>query len=239
MVGMERGIVLFRRVNPDEPMEKMHKRVMEGLSKIDAPLGLKDSEIPAIPDFGTGLLAVYFGKNSKTKGVRIVGSYSWRQKNSIDWDSLVYKFKSTYKLINYEEIININLPKVIEIYEPYEVQAYFQYVGAYEEGTTPETRIYGESRNPAYNKLKSMGITPNKLGENLFVLQPVMYFNGEMCKEVLKLSRDEIIRRLEGKVKKVSPILDGVYIIFNDKVEMSYDEFLEMNNTFKPILDLI
>ncbi|WP_303118068.1 hypothetical protein [Fusobacterium sp.] len=60
-----------------------------------------------------------------------------------------------------------------------------------------------------------------------------------MYKEVLKLSRDEIIRRLEGKAKKVFPMLDGVYIIFNNKVEMTYDEFLEMNNTFKPILDLI
>lgn len=84
-----------------------------------------------------------------------------------------------------------------------------------------------------------MGITPDKLGKNLFVFQSVMYFNGEMYKEVLKLSRDEIIRRLEGKAKKVCPILDGVYIIFNNKVEMTYDEFLEMNNTFKPILDLI
>ncbi|MDO4691163.1 MAG: hypothetical protein Q4A58_07715 [Fusobacterium sp.] len=84
-----------------------------------------------------------------------------------------------------------------------------------------------------------MGITPDKLGKNLFVFQPVMYFNGEMYKEVLKLSRDEIIRRLEGKAKKVFPMLDGVYIIFNNKVEMTYDEFLEMNNTFKPILDLI
>lgn len=89
-------------------------------------------------------------------------------------------------------MINIDLPKVIEIYEPYEVQAYFQYVGAYEEGITPETRIYGESRNRAYNKLKSMGITPNKLGKNLFVFQSVMYFSGEMCKEVIKLSRDEL-----------------------------------------------
>lgn len=239
MEGMERGIVLFRRVNPDEPMEKMHKRVMEELSKIEAPLGLKDSEIPATPDFGEDTITFYYTKNIKTKGVKIDGSYGWRKKDLDKWDSLVYEFKSTYKLINYEEMINDDLPKVIEIYEPYEGQAYFQYVGAYEEGTTPETRIYGESKNIAYNKLKSMGITPNKLGENLFVLQPVMYFSGEMCKEVLKLSRDEIIRRLEGKAKKVLSILDGVYIIFNDKVEMSYDEFLEINNTFKPILGLI
>lgn len=59
-----------------------------------------------------------------------------------------------------------------------------------------------------------------------------------MCKKVIKLDRDEIMRRLEGKAKKVLSILDGVYIIFSDKVELSYDEFLEINNTFKPMLGL-
>ncbi|MCF0162846.1 MAG: helicase [Fusobacterium necrophorum] len=240
MKGMERGIVLFKKVNPNEPMEEMHKRVMKGLSKIEAPLGLKDSDIPETPDFGTRLSAVYFTKNIKTKGVEIRGRYSWRETNN--WDDLVYEFRSSYKLIDYKRVISVDLPKVIKIYEPYEVQGYFLnvgYVGAYEEGTTPETRTYKESINPACNKLKSMGIIPDELGKNLFTLQPVMYFSGEMCKEVIRLSRDEIIKRLEGKAQKVFSLLDGVYIIFNDKVEMSYEEFKEMNDIYKPILGLI
>lgn len=237
MKGMERGIVLFKKVNTNEPMEEMHKRVMKGLSKIEAPLGLKDSEIPKTPDFGTGLSAVYFTKNTKTKGVEIKGIYKWRGTDG--WDNLVYEFRSNYRLMDYKRVISIDLPKVIEIYEPYEVQGYFLYVGAYEEGTTPETRTYEESINPAYNKLKSMGIIPDELGKNLFTLQPVMYFSGEMCKEVIRLSRDEIIKRLEGKAQKVFSLLDGVYIIFSDKVEMSYEEFKEINDIYKPILGLI
>ena len=53
MKVLERTIQLYRKVDNNEPMEEMHKRVMEGLSKIEAPLGLKDSEIPKTPDFGT------------------------------------------------------------------------------------------------------------------------------------------------------------------------------------------
>lgn len=215
MRGIERTIRLYRKVNIDELMEKRHLKVMKELSKLEAPLGLKDSEIPETPDFGTGLLAVYFAKNSKTKGVKIRGSYSWR--GTENWDELFYEFKSTYKLINYKKIINIDLPKIIEIYEPYNGDCYTSYTIDYVE------------ENGGYEKMK----------KKLFILQPVMYFSGEMCKEVIKLNRDEIIKRLEGKVLKIFPLLDGVYIIFNDKIEMTYEEFKKMNDTFKPILDLI
>ena len=36
MKVLERTIQLYRKVDNNEPMEEMHKRVMEGLSKIEA-----------------------------------------------------------------------------------------------------------------------------------------------------------------------------------------------------------
>jgi len=63
MKVLERTIQLYRKVDNNEPMEEMHKRVMEGLSKIEAPLGLKDSEIPKTPDFGAELICFYYAKN--------------------------------------------------------------------------------------------------------------------------------------------------------------------------------
>lgn len=238
MKGIERTIRLYRKANPDEPMEEMHKRVMEGLSKIEAPLGLKDSEIPKTPDFGERITAFYYTKNEKTKGVIIIGSYHWRIREYVVWDDLFYEFKSNYKIIDYKKMVNEDLIKVIEVYEPYKADSYIGYVTPYEEGRTPETVTYKDSINPEYNKLKKMEIHPDELGVNLFVLQPVMYFSGEMCKEVIKLSRDEIVKRLEGKVQKVLPLLDGVYIIFSDAVEMTYEEFKNMNDTYREILGL-
>ena len=55
MKKVERAIRLYRKVNVNETMEERHKKVMEGLSKLEAPLGLKDSKIPETPDFGTEL----------------------------------------------------------------------------------------------------------------------------------------------------------------------------------------
>lgn len=242
MKVLERTIQLYRKVDNNEPMEEMHKRVMEGLSKIEAPLGLKDSEIPNTPDFGTELICFYDTKNIKTKGVKIKGSYDWRMINPLVWwDTLKYEFKITYKLIDYQKIIYEDLPKIITIYKPYIAYMYIspRYEIAYEEGRTPETITYYDSKNPNFLKLKETGVEIGILSDALFTLFPVMYFNEECYKKLIKVSKEELLKRLEGKAKKVLLLEKGIYIIFNDKADISYEEFVEMNETFKPLLGLI
>ena len=241
MKVLERTIQLYRKVDNNEPMEEMHKRVMEGLSKIEAPLGLKDSEIPKTPDFGTELICHYFTKNIKTKGVKIKGSYDWRIISPLVWwDNLRYEFKITYKLIDYQKIIYEDLPKIITIYEPYITYIYISNYGtAYEEGRTPETITYYDSKNPNFLKLKETGVEIGILSDSLFTLFPVMYFNEECYKKLIKVPKEELLKRLEGKAKKVLLLEKGIYIIFNEKADISYEEFVEMNETFKPLLNLI
>ena len=241
MKVLERTIQLYRKVDNNEPMEEMHKRVMEGLSKIEAPLGLKDSEIPKTPDFGTELICHYFTKNIKTKGVKIKGSYDWRIISPLVWwDTLKYEFKITYKLIDYQKIIYEDLPKIITIYEPYITYIYISNYGtAYEEGRIPETITYYDSENPNFLKLKETGVEIGILSDALFTLFPVMYFNEECYEKLIKVPKEELLKRLEGKAKKVLLLEKGIYIIFNDKADISYEEFVEMNETFKPLLNLI
>ena len=238
---LDRIIRIYRKVDNNEPMEEMHKRIMEGLSKIEAPLGLKDSEIPKTPDFGTELICHYFTKNIKTKGVKIKGSYDWRIISPLVWwDTLKYEFKITYKLIDYQKIIYEDLPKIITIYEPYITYIYISNYGtAYEEGRTPETMTYYDSKNPNFLKLKETGVQIGMLFDALFTLSPVMYFNEECYKKLIKVSKEELLKRLEGKAKKELLLEKGIYIIFNDKADISYEEFVEMNETFKPLLGLI
>ena len=238
---LDRIIRIYRKVDDNEPMEEMHKRVMKGLSKIEAPLGLKDSEIPKTPDFGTELICFYYAKNIKTKGVSIEGDYQWRGLSYICWDNLRYEFKITYKLIDYQKIIYIDLPKVIEIYDPYVVDVHVSpiYSIAYEEGRTPETITYYDSENSNFLKLKETGVQIGMLFDALFTLSPVMYFNEECYEKLIKVPKEELLKRLEGKAKKVLLLEKGIYIIFNDKADISYEEFVEMNETFKPLLGLI
>ena len=239
MQNKERTIRIYRKVDVNEPMEERHEKVMEGLSELDAPLGLKDSEIPETPDFGAELICFYDAKNIKTKGVTIEGAYRWRGLKYVAWDKLFYKFKITYKLIDYKKMIYEDLPKVLNIYDPYVTDLYTGYNGSYEEGRTPETRTYGESINPEFLKLKEKNLDIGMLEDVLFTLSPVMYFNEESYSKLIKVPKEELLRRLKGKAKGVMLLERGIYIIFDDKADLTYEEFVEMNSTFKPLLGLI
>ena len=232
MKEVERTIHLYRKVDVNESMEERHKKVMEGLSKLGAPLGLKDSEIPEIPDFGTELICFYDAKNIKTKGVSIEGSYDWRDKRMLSacWDELRYEFKITYKLINYKKIIYEDLPKVINIFDPYVADIFV---------SSSYSIAYKESYKSEILKLKEKGLKIGKLKDILFILSPVMYFNEESYNKLIKVPKEELLERLKGKAKVVMLLEKGIYIIFNDKADITYEEFVEMNNIFKPLLGLI
>ena len=232
MQNKERTIHLYRKVDVNESMEERHEKVMEGLSKLEAPLGLKDSEIPEIPDFGTELVCFYDAKNIKTKGVSIEGSYDWRDKRMLSacWDELRYEFKITYKLIDYKKIIYEDLPKVINVFDPYVADIFV---------SSSYSIAYKESYKSEILKLKEKGLKIGELQDVLFTLSPVMYFNEESYNKLIKVPKEELLERLKGKANEVLLLEKGIYIIFNDKADITYEEFVEMNNTFKPLLGLI
>ena len=230
MQNKERTIHLYRKVDVNESMEERHEKVIEGLSKLEAPLGLKDSEIPEIPDFGTELVCFYDAKNIKTKGVSIEGSYDWRDERMLSacWDELRYEFKITYKLIDYKKIIYDDLPKVINIFDPYIADVF----------VSPSYSIaYKEIYKSEILKLEEKGL--KELQDVLFTLSPVMYFNEESYNKLIKVPKEELLERLKGKANEVLLLEKGIYIIFNDKADITYEEFVEMNNIFKPLLGLI
>jgi len=228
MKEVERTIHLYRKVDVNESMEERHKKVMEGLSKLEAPLGLKDSEIPEIPDFGTELVCFYDAKNIKTKGVSIEGVYRWRGLKYVVWDELRYEFKITYKLIDYKKMIYEDLPKVINIFDPYVADIFV---------SSSYSIAYKESYKSEILKLKEKGL--KELQDVLFTLSPVMYFNEESYDKLIKVPKEELLERLKGKANEVQLLEKGIYIIFNDKADITYEEFVEMNNIFKPLLRLI
>ena len=228
MQNKERTIHLYRKVDINESMEERHEKVMEGLSKLEAPLGLKDSKIPEIPDFGTELVCFYDAKNIKTKGVSIEGVYMWRGLKYVVWDELRYEFKITYKLIDYKKIIYDDLPKVINIFDPYIADVF----------VSPSYSIaYKEIYKSEILKLEEKGL--KELQDVLFTLSPVMYFNEESYNKLIKVPKEKLLERLKGKANEVLLLEKGIYIIFNDKADITYEEFVEMNNTFKPLLGLI
>ena len=146
------------------------------------------------------------------------------------WDELRYEFKITYKLTNYKKIIYDDLPKVINIFDPYVADVF----------VSPSYSIaYKESYKSEILKLKEKGLKIGELQDVLFTLSLVMYFNEESYNKLIKVPKEELLERLKGEAKGVMLLEKGIYIIFNDKADITYEEFVEMNNTFKPLLGLI
>ena len=87
--------------------------------------------------------------------------------------------------------------------------------------------------------MKEKNLNIGMLEDVLFTLSPVMYFNEESYSKLIKVPKEELLRRLKGKAKGVMFLEKGIYIIFDDKADLTYEEFVEMNSTFKPLLGLI
>ena len=241
---------MFRYMRLDDAIEERHRYLLERLKHIDAPLGLKGMSDLKMPKFGQGPSAFSVYKHPDTPGVRQQYSYISRYEDYLNdfplgMDTLFFEFKATYKKIDFHKIVYEQFPQVIEIYDPFDADStYSRYSIAYENGTQPDesTGVYypsGEEKSliPAYNKLVDNGIIPNG-DSNIYTLQPIVYWSNNYCLKALQYDRDEVIRRLEGRVLDIRRINDGVYIIFNDNPLLSFEDFLEINHTFKPLLGI-
>lgn len=246
-------LIRLRMIRPmiaNEPMEDRHQYLIDKFKKLDAPLGLMGMTDLKFPSFGRKIWCEKWYKHPKSKW--LIQQYGYALRREYDSiarkefinDHLWYEFKPDAGELYYSDIVNIHFPKAIEIYEPRRADSsYSKYRVCYQEGYKPGEKEHldenGHARSivPEYNALKEKGIIPD--GDfNIFTLSPVVYWNKAMCLDALGFDRDEVIRRLEGKVLHIRPLNDGVYIIFNDNPLLSFDDFLAIQHTYKPLLGL-
>lgn len=242
---------MFRPMKYDEPMEERHQSLINKFREVPAPFGLQGMDKLKFPKFTGSAWASVWYKHPDTK--KLIQKYGYtyrtrRNENEIrdyDKDQLFFEFEPGYDKINFADIWHIHFPKAIEIYEPrFADNCYAEYRLCYRYGYKPGEKEHldenGHARSivPEYNALKEKGIIPD--GDfNIFTLSPVVYWNKAMCLDALGFDRDEVIRRLEGKVLHIRPLNDGVYIIFNDNPLLSFDDFLAIQHTYKPLLGLL
>ena len=245
---------MFRIADMKEPFEELHYHLLEKLSHINAPFGLMGVDLNSlkIPHHEQQKPYVRYKHPSTPRVIQHYQyehrgeDYGWSQSDSYFAciDKIFYEFKPEYKKVNFHDVIYTNFPQVIEIIEPRVAENYYvDYAIYYEEGYRPgesptfDSSGFSISLVPAYNDLRARGITPNGRN-NIYTLSPACYWDNDLCQTALGYDRDEVICRLAGKVPDVRPLADGVYIIFNDNPLLSFDDFLAIQHTFKPILGL-
>lgn len=224
------------RPNASESIERRHEEVSKNMRAIDQPLGWTGLSVPPAPDCGENLSA-HYSIRYPTPGIDFIGSYSFRDEDYLSRDeasyddSIEYRFKNSNRHLDYQAILHEHLPKVVRAFPAYRLSVSF---GVHEVYYCGGVRY----ENQIYNRLRSDPVIDLNGRNNIFTLQPAMYWDAQLCQRALGYGRDEVIRRLESRVPKVMPLMDGVYTVFNDDPNLSYEEFVAINDKFKPILGL-
>lgn len=227
---------MYRRTAHTDSVDELHAEIMHNLLQVGPPFGLAGIQTPRIPGFGSNLVIGY-NIRYPIRGIHAEGIYHYRKEGHNDDhaamdDALFIKFKIPNKQLEYRSILHAHFPELVAAFGAYRAYVGYDYHGLQYCGG-------GERTNPIYNRLladKSINVDGRN---NIFTLEPAMYWDALLCQRALGYGRDEVIRRLEGQVVKVMPLMDGVYIVFNDDPNLSYEAFVAINDKFKPILGLI
>lgn len=239
-----------------------HDRFIDQMLKLAGPLGFKGAERQAAPEFGFAsdgepYFSASYNVKGRTRGVKFIGTYripdiygrtgpKQSARTYYGHDLLSYQWKLTDKKISYHFALHENLPAVIEAFEgrlATVIPCYYDqaYQGGYhgDNGPFSDDGGYAPKLNQTYNRLKADPSIDVDGWNNIYTLYPAQHWDGGRCLRALGYDRDEVIRRLTGKVPLVRPLLDGVYIVLNDNPDISYDEYYAMNVEYKKLLGLV
>ena len=246
MSGIEVSLQVRYRARIDESIEACHARFTEGMQIFGPPLGWQHLEPPAAPsidpnsDDTVGLEWFRY----PIKGLKLETMARFRHELSIGSDkvtsddSISIDFKTSNKALDYRSILHEHFPKVIEAYRGYRARVYFgNYSGKY---TDSGWNVWAgrETTNPTYQRLRKDG-NLDLVGRNIiYTVYRAVFWDAELWSRALGYWHEEVMRRLESQAQLIRPLLDGVYIVFNDDPALAYEAFVEMNLRFKKLLDV-
>ncbi|MCD0244473.1 hypothetical protein [Xanthomonas melonis] len=237
MSSAEVRLWFYAKPKRDLTIEQRHAEVMGRMSNIKSPLGFKGLDLPPAPSCGNGLAASYKVK-LPVKGLLFFGDYVYRGGNfacedraSCD-EHLRYGFKVSNPDIDYKNLLNNSFCEVVEAFGSYKAIASYGFHMINYHGN-------GSSENPIYARLSQNKSVDVDGRNNIFTLHPAQFWDAELCNRALGYGPDEVVAKLQGKVQRVERFLDGVFLLLNDDPDLSYEEFVSINECVKPILGLI
>jgi len=227
-------IYIHYRARQGEDLRARHTNICANMRNLPPPFGWNDLPVPDLPDFGKELLAT-FSVKYPISGLRAYVDYIYREK-TYDYkddvgfdDKMVVSFRLPNSALNYADVLHMHMPGLIQAFHGYLARAYYGY----------HFSDFLDRHKKAIDKLKQKpGINVNGRN-NIFTLHPAQYWDAELCGKALGYGPDEVIRRLDGQVPLVRPLMDGVYTVFNDDPDLSFEEFCAFNDRFKPVLGLV
>ena len=221
------------RASHDISIVERHAEFTERMETLSGPLGWRSVDLPATPGCGDALGAscdvTYSTTGLKLDGRDVFRGDTYQYRDEATYDDKVWiTFAPKSTLLDYHQMLHEHLAHAMEAFQGYAGHGYFGgYVVKYEALHAAEIRVLHDRP----------GVDVNGRN-NVFTLNVVQYWDAELCQRALGYGRDEVIKRLTGKVPLVRPLMDGVYVVFNDNPDLTFEEFCAYNDALKPVLGL-
>lgn len=189
--------------------------------------------VPPAPDFGKEIYAGY-SVRYQNRLITCHGGYAYRNAEylSVDKaahdDHLFFQFDARDPKIAYNHLLQVNAPQVIEAFGAYRaVVSFFAY-----------DVLFEQKNEDTLRRLRADPTIDIDGRNNIFALETANYWDSKLCQRALGYDRDEVIRRLKGKVPRVDPLMDGVYVVFSENPDLTFEEYCAYNDALKPVLGL-
>jgi hypothetical protein len=216
-----------------ESVDDRHQAVVAAMQRISEPLRWQAQALPTIPDFGEELSASYEVKYA-IRSLWLLGSYAYRTETTYLGNDITCDDKMMIALdtaggdLSYSRMLHEYLPTAILAYQAYLARGFY---------ADYASRFHVMHR-AKLEKLRTEKDVDLNGRNNVFSLQPVQFWSAEVCHAALGYGPDEVIRRLKGKVPRVDPLMDGVYVVFSDNPDLTFEEYCAYNDALKPVLGL-
>ena len=181
---------------------------MAGLLQIDPPWGLKGRTPPPAPDIGAELVAQV--NLAPLLGAGMLGGlfYSFRSEAylrdeaAVD-DILLIRFDPNRG--DYTNLVSSVFPQYVTAFNAYRGTIFLNNTLVIDD-RQEIVRLYRETGKDVNGR------------DGVYRINTVNYFDRELCRRAFNLSPEEIAHRLEGKVERVSLLLDGVLLIVTSEL---------------------
>lgn len=232
--AVEITFALYHRPKVAESIEQRFFDFSQAMVAMQGPFSWRGLEIPRVPVVKKGDYNAMTSLTYPERKLHFHSDYSWRDDKYLSKDHAALDDKAFWdfnignRLIEYRDALHNSLPALTVASKAYRAAAFF------DDYAVRFDKAYREARQ----SLLAVPGTNVDGRNNIFTLHPAQYWDAELCQKALGYGPDEVIKRLDGQVPLVRPLMDGVYTVFNDDPDLSFEQFCAINDRFKPILGL-
>ncbi len=223
---------IYQRPDPKESIDDLYRERWQRMIALNSPLSWKNALVPSAPIRDRGDLAACYSVRYGNANLKHRGAYRIRDTRYIyDEKTSDDTFAFEVKKLNvdeYRDTLCRQFPEAIGAVRGYRAAAYVKFYSS----------EYSDLHRSERSALREKANADPDGRDNIFTLQPAQFWDAELCQRALGCGRDEVIKRLTGKVPLVRPLMDGVYVVFNDNPDLTFEEFCAYNDRLKPVLGL-